>query len=284
MKNPPIGVFDSGVGGLTVLKEIQRALPGESTLYLGDSRRAPYGSLPPDRIIRFTMEAMDYLHVTGVKAVVIACNSATSVALEAAKLRLDVPVLGVIDPTARRVAVGASSGIGVIGTEATIRSGAYARAIKQINPEARVVQQACPALAGLVEQGDLDGVPTALAIATYLMPILEARVGTLVLGCTHYPFLRSAIQRILGEGVRLVESGPPLAADLLEMMDSGRLARAAGGVPVHRLTTTGDAGSFQRLASMLWPGEALKIEEVDIAVTNDLSPEPAPQPLFFPAS
>lgn len=284
MNNKPIGVFDSGVGGLTVLKEIQRALPAESTLYLGDSRRAPYGSLSLEQIIRYTLEALDYLNATGVKVIVIACNSATSAALEAAKPRYGLPVLGVIEPTARRVAAGVPRRIGVIGTEATIRGGAYSRAIRLINPEAVVLQQACPALAGLVEEGQLDGVRTALALATYLVPIRQARVDTLVLGCTHYPFLRSAIQRILGPRVSLVESGPPLAADLSELMDSGLLARASGGPPVHRLATTGDAASFQRLASTLWPGESLIIEEVDIAVTHDFAPEPALEPLLFPAS
>jgi glutamate racemase len=172
----------------------------------------------------------------------------------------------------------------VIGTEATIRSGAYAAAIKRINPRATVVQQACPALAGLVEGGHLDGVRTALALATYLPPVQRARVGTLVLGCTHYPFLRSAIQRILGPEVALVESGPPLAADLSEMIVSGRLAPATALHPVHRFTTTGEAGSFQRLATMLWQGEKLEIEEVDIAVTHDVTAKPTHQPLLFPAS
>ena len=269
MNDLPIGVFDSGVGGLTVLNEIHRSLPAESTIYLGDSRRAPYGSRSPEDIIRFTVGALDHLRGLGVKALVLACNSATSVALDAATQRYDLPVVGVIEPTARLVSSVPSARIGVIGTAATIGSGAYSRAIRSFNPSAEVVERACPRLAGLVEDGQIDTVRTALTLAADLMPLRRPPVDILVLGCTHYPFLRGPIARLLGPTVRLVESGPPLVAALAALMDSGRLARTEAATPSHRWLTTGDAEAFRRLASLLWPGKSLTIEETDIEVSNE---------------
>ncbi len=261
-----IGVFDSGVGGLTVLRELRKVLPRESTIYLGDNARAPYGSLPPGRIRRYTLECLDYLYAEGVKALVIACNSATTAALETARERYDLPVIGVVEATAKTAAETARARVGVVGTRATVRSGSYPRAIAARNPRLRLFQQPCPRLASLVEAGEFATPRTEMVLEGYLRPLRDQGVDSLVLGCTHYGFLRPLIERLMGPEVSLVECGPSVAASLVSLMDEGTLERADGEVPVHRLLTTGQAEAFRRVASTLWPEGLPQVEEVEIEV------------------
>lgn len=263
-----IGVFDSGVGGLTVLRELQRALPWESTIYLGDSARVPYGGLPPEIISRYTLECLDYLYDQGVKALVLACNSATAAALEPAQASFPVPVIGVIDATARTVAASGRARVGVLGTEATVASGEYLRAILSHREGLDVLQQACPRLAGQVEAGELATRKTEMLLEGYLRPLREQGIDTLVLGCTHYGFLRPLIQRLMGSDVQLVECGPSVAATLAALMAEGSVDGAEGGQPVHRLLTTGEAEAFRRVASTLWPEGLPEIEEVTVGVAD----------------
>ncbi len=267
MNSGAIGVFDSGVGGLTVLKEIGRLLPMESLIYLGDNRRVPYGQLPMGTIREYALEGLDHLYEQGVKALVIACNTATVAALDAARKRYDVPVIGVIQPTAAAAAE-RNGAIGVMATTATARSGEYERVIVGAAPDRVVVQQACPLLASFVEAGELAGARVEAVVARYLEPLREARIGTLVLGCTHFPFLRPVIERTIGPDVTIIESGPSVALRLQELMRSGVVERS-NGPGLRSLATTGDPASFHRLATLLWPDESLTIEKVDIGVLHE---------------
>ncbi len=261
-----IGVFDSGVGGLTVLRELQRALPQESTIYLGDSARVPYGGRPAETVRQFTLECLGYLYNQGVKALVIACNSATAAALEAARETFPVPVVGVIEATAGTAALSGRSRLGVLGTEITVASGEYPRAIRRRNPGLAVLQQACPRLADRVEAGEFDAPRTRMMLEGYLRPLLEQGIDSLVLGCTHYGFLRPLIRELVGPQVDLVECGPSVVADLARMMEEGSVERGEESSPTHRLLTTGDSAAFQRVASYLWPEGLPEIERVAVGV------------------
>ncbi|MGE5618594.1 MAG: glutamate racemase [Sphingomonadaceae bacterium] len=264
----PIGVFDSGVGGLTVLRELMRVLPRESTVYLGDNARLPYGGQPVETIRRYTLECLDHLYRRGVKALVIACNSATTAALEAAQERYDVPVVGVVEATARTAARLARSRVGVMATPATVRGGIYARTVMECNPSLEVLQQPCPRLASLVEAGELTSNRTRKVLAGYLSPLLEKGIDCLVLGCTHYGYLRPIIEELAGPDVGLVECAPPTVASLQKTFDEGALERSSAASPSHRLCTTGTAEAFGRAASALWPGALPEIEEVTVEVDH----------------
>jgi glutamate racemase len=209
----PIGVFDSGVGGLTVVRELMRQLPEESLVYFGDTARVPYGNKSPETVRRYAREILDYLLLRGVKMIVVACNTVSSHALEELASASPVPVEGVIEPGAR-AALRASRGgaIGVIGTTGTVQSGAYARAIRLHAPDARVVQRACPLFVPLVEEGWLDHPVTRLVAREYLDPLREQGVDTVVLGCTHYPLLKPLLAEALGPGIRLIDSAEETAA------------------------------------------------------------------------
>ena len=284
----PIGVFDSGVGGLTVLREIIRRTPHESLTYLGDNARAPYGTRPDAEVRRFSIECLDRLVDGDVKALVVACNTSTAVALGEYRRRYDIPVLGVIRPGAQAAALATRTRrVGVIATPATIRSHAYFDAIKEENPAVEVYEHATPALVPLVEAGILAGDVAVAAVAEALGPLLgrrdehgefihplppSARIDTLLLGCTHYPLLRSIIQAAVGETVAIVDSATATAGALAELLSVNGLeapgtsrgtaadAGAAGhdapvlrAVPaIHRLLTTGNLVSFQALVDRLF--------------------------------
>ncbi len=229
-RSDPVGVFDSGIGGLTVVNEIIRQLPNESLIYFGDTARVPYGPKSPDTVRRYSREIAHFLRGEGVKAIVVACNTATAHALSALREEMDVPVIGVVQPGARaavdatRDADGAESHghIGVIGTSGTIASGAYERAIHSLDPDVCVTARACPLFVPLVEEGWTEHEAASLIAREYLAPFMDAHIDTLVLGCTHYPLLASLIQRSVGPGVRLIDSAAETAAE------TGRVLRAAG--------------------------------------------------------
>ena len=208
----PIGVFDSGVGGLTVLRTLRRRLPGERLLYVGDTARVPYGTKSPEAVLRYSREIVAFLETRRVKLVVIACNTASALALPHLVRDGRIPVIGVIEPGARAAAQASRSGrIGVLGTPATIRSGAYARAIRRHRPAARVYSQACPLFVPLVEEGWRNGSVVESVARRYLAPLRRARVDTVILGCTHYPALRGVIQKVMGSGVTLIDSAEAVA-------------------------------------------------------------------------
>src|SRR5688572_27764858 len=213
MNRAPIGIFDSGIGGLTVARAIYERLPGESTIYFGDTARVPYGPKSPDTVRRYSLEILRWLLDQGVKAVVIACNTSTAHALDALQAESPVPVIGVIEPGARAAAAASRGGpVGVIGTAGTIASNAYAKAIRRARPNARVEQRACPLFVPLVEEGWFEHPAAELIAREYLGPLHDAGVDALVLGCTHYPLLKPLLQRVMGAGVRLIDSGEETAS------------------------------------------------------------------------
>jgi glutamate racemase len=256
----PIGVFDSGVGGLTVLSEVHRRLPGETTVYLGDNARTPYGPRPADEVRRFTAEGVRWLLDQDIKLLVLACNTATSQALPLARELSPVPVLGVVRPGAVTAAAATRVGhVGVIATAGTVRSGAYPAAISEADPRLAVTQQACPDLVPLVEAGLLEAPETETAVRGYLAELRgrDGQIDTLLLGCTHYPLLRPLIEREAGTSVAVVDSAFTTALAAEDLLDAlGSRAPAGGAVPAHRVATTGDVDAFRAVAERLF-GDAL---------------------------
>ena len=244
----PIGVFDSGIGGLTVVREMIRQLPHESIIYFGDTARVPYGPKSPDTVRRYSREITTVLIDEGVKAVVVACNTATAHALPMLRDELTVPVVGVVEPGARAaLAASRGGGIGVIGTKGTIASGAYERAIRALAPDARITARACPLFVPVVEEGWIDAEATAIIAREYLSPLAAAHVDTLVLGCTHYPLLKPLISRILGGDVQLIDSARETAAEIGRVLEAERLRAGGAGAPRHRFIASDAPQQFFEL-------------------------------------
>jgi glutamate racemase len=265
----PIGVFDSGVGGLTVLSELHRRLPDETTIYLGDNARTPYGPRPADEVRAFTREGIGWLLDQDVKLLVLACNTATSHALPMVRDLAPVPVLGVVRPGAVAAAASTRHGhVGVIATAGTVASGAYVAAIAEADPRLVIEQQACPDLVPLVESGRLEGAETERAVGGYLSDLLgrDGEIDTLLLGCTHYPLLRPVIERTVGERIAVVDSAFTTALAAEDLLDAlGTRTPAAGVAPAHRVATTGDVAAFRTVAQRLF-GDALpRVEAADLA-------------------
>ena len=240
----PIGIFDSGFGGLTVARAVIDQLPHESVLYLGDTARQPYGPKPIGEVREYALECLDHLVEQGVKMLVIACNSASAAMLRDARERYDVPVVEVILPATRRAVAGSRTGrIGVICTRATAESMAYEDAFAAA-PHVELTTQACPRFVDFVEKGITSG-PEIQAVAhEYLDPLVSAGVDTLILGCTHYPLLTGVISYVVGDQVTLVSSAEECAKDVYRVLVQRDLEAAAGAVPVHRFLTTGQPSEF----------------------------------------
>ena len=260
-KAAPIGVFDSGLGGLTVAHAIMQQLPGESLIYFGDTARVPYGPKSPETVRRYSHEIAAFLLAQGVKAIVVACNTATAHALPMLEAELDVPVIGVVGPGARAAVRATKSGhIGVIGTEGTIKSGAYVRAIHEQAPQAVVTALACPLLVPLVEEGWTESEVTRLIAAEYLRPFASEVVDTLVLGCTHYPLLKRVIGETIGRSVRLIDSAEETAADTRRMLTEHDLVSAASE-GTYRFIASDDPQQFLALGQRFF-GDALERVEI----------------------
>lgn len=219
MDNRPIGVFDSGIGGLTVVKEVLEQLPNESIIYLGDTARVPYGTRGKEIIKKFSLELTNFLLKRKVKFLVVACNTISATCLEEIEKASPVPVLGVIEPAASEAAKNTKTGkIGVIGTQATISSKVYEKEIKKINPKIKILTQACPLFVPLAEEGLIDEKATELIAQKYLKVFKNNKIDTLILGCTHYPVLKKVIQKVVGKKVRLIDSAKPTALKLKEIL------------------------------------------------------------------
>ncbi|MDD5044650.1 MAG: glutamate racemase [Candidatus Omnitrophica bacterium] len=229
MKNRPIGIFDSGIGGLTVVKEVMRHLPSEDIIYFGDTARVPYGIKSNETVIRFSIENILFLLKSNVKLICVACNTVSSVALPVIKNHFKVPIVGVISPGARE-AVYASQNkrIGVIGTRATIRSCAYENEIKGLEPAAVVKVQACPLFVPLVEEGWFEGGVVRSIAEAYLAPLKASRVDTVILGCTHYPLLKPVIKKVMGDNTVLIDSAKQVATEVKEILASEGLLNKQG--------------------------------------------------------
>lgn len=255
----PIGIFDSGVGGLTVFRSLRRALPAERLVYFGDTARVPYGSKTREAVRRFSLEIGRFLCRRRIKLLVVACNSASALALEALKRRLPVPVVGVIEPAARAAARLTRSGaVGVIGTEATVASRAYPRALARARPGLKVFSAACPLLVPLVEEGWLDDPVTDEVARRYLRPLLARRVDALILGCTHYPLLKGILARRAGPRVRLVDSGEEAGAEVRDALARLGLLRRSGKGGEEFYVTDGTA-RFGRLAGRILGRPAARV-------------------------
>ena len=239
----PIGVFDSGIGGLTVVKALRELLPNENIFYLGDTARVPYGNKSAETVERYALELAKMLIAENAKLIVVACNTVSSVAIPKLRTSVSVPVIGVIEPGANAaIAMTRNRHVGVIGTRATIRSGAYESALRALNIHVRVTSIACPLLVPLIEEGLLDDKLTDLTIERYLNPMAADGIDTLVLGCTHYPLLTRAIARSLGDKIQIVDSAMNCARAVKDLLDRQSLATtsAAGGRLDIALTDTAD--------------------------------------------
>jgi glutamate racemase len=265
----PIGIFDSGVGGLTVARAVRDQLPNESILYVGDTAHSPYGPKPIAEVRAHSLEVLDFLVDQGVKLLVIACNTASAAMLRDARERYRVPVIEVIQPAVRRAVVATKTGrVGVIGTAGTVNSRAYEDAFAAA-PSLELFTQACPRFVEFVEQGVTSGDELLETTTRYLRPLRDARVDTLVLGCTHYPFLKGAISYVMGEGVTLVSSDVETANDVYRVLVEDGLERTARSAPTLRYEATGtDTDAFLRLAHRLAGPEVSRVDVVQTGVID----------------
>ena len=276
----PIGFFDSGVGGLTVLREVLRRSPGESTIYFGDNARAPYGPRADEEVVRFSLQCLDVLASRDVKAIVVACNTSSAVALPTMRARYDVPIVGVVRPGATAAALATRTRrVGVIATQATVRSHAYFQAIKDENPFVEVYEHATPTFVPLVEAGQLDGDEVRARVAAALAPLLgdrsdgeyvfplpaDERIDTLLLGCTHYPLLAAVIAEVVGPDVAVIDSATATASTLAGLLEVNGLEAPDDRPAEHTQLTTGDVAAFERTARRLFGDLVPSVDPVVVA-------------------
>lgn len=265
MNDEPIGIFDSGVGGLTVVREIIDHLPNEHVIYLGDTARFPYGPREANQLRSFVFEIIEFLMERGVKFIVIACNSSSAAALRSAQECFDIPIVGVIEPGARAaVQVTKNRRIGVIGTQATIESRAYSQAIRSFDAGAKVYSKVCAPFADLVEKGEVDSLEARRTVEEYLKPLIEARVDTLILGCTHYPLLSKVIAEVIGGEVELISSAKEVATEVEEIL-SRRGHLRQDGPAEYSFISTGDAGKFLESGKGFLGSEIEEVEQISLA-------------------
>lgn len=260
----PIGVFDSGVGGLTVAREIMRQIPNENIIYFGDTARVPYGSKSKSTIIRYSKQIVEFLCTKKVKAIVIACNTASSFALEAVQKEVDIPVIGVIQPGAKTaVQTTKNNKIGVIGTVGTINSDIYTTTIAQLNSEIEVIGKACPLFAPLVEEGWLEDPVTYAVAERYLNELKQYHIDTLVLGCTHYPLIRHTVQKIMGRDVTLVNPAYETAKYLKQVLLENDI-QSDTTITNHKFFVSDGAEKFNAFANTILPCEVEETRDINI--------------------
>ncbi|MDR1695087.1 MAG: glutamate racemase [Endomicrobium sp.] len=261
LKNKPIGIFDSGLGGLTVMSEINKTLPGESIIYFGDTARVPYGSKSKDAIIGFSKEIAGFLVKKGVKMIVVACNTASALALSELKKNLNIPVIGVIEPGAQ-TALSATKNkkIGIIGTEGTVKSGAYPKAINKIS-KASVYQQACPLFVPLAEEGWTENQLTDAVVKYYLKPLLDKKIDTLVLGCTHYPLLKNAIKKISGKNITLIDSAKATARKVKNVLTKRDMLADKNSSKKLGFFVSDNPEKFKKIGSRFFSGKIARVKK-----------------------
>lgn len=266
-KGAPVGVFDSGVGGLTVVREIIRQLPDENIVYFGDTARVPYGSKSPKTVIRFSEQIIRFLKTKQVKAIVIACNTASALALDTVRDKFDVPILGVVSPGARAaVAVTQKQKIGVVGTDATVRSGVYTQVIHRMDPQIQVIEKACPLFVPLVEEGFKEHVVTQEIIEYYLESLRATDIDAMILGCTHYPLLRSRIRAYMGEEIQIVNPAYETAADLKALLKEQNMDNDSTDASGSRYEfyVSDKAEKFRQFANTVMPFDVPETNVVNI--------------------
>lgn len=263
----PIGVFDSGVGGLTVAREIMRQLPSENLVYFGDTARVPYGSKSKNNIIRYSRQIINFLRTKEVKAIVIACNTASALALDVVREESDIPIIGVVEPGARAArAVTKTGKIGYIGTEATVQSAMYEKIIHSVAPDVSVVGKACPLFVPLVEEGFAKHQVSDEIIDYYLASVKDSDIDSLILGCTHYPLLRSKIREYMGDKIVLVNPAYETAMDLKHLLEErGMMNRNASEEwPSYSFYVSDAADKFKRFANSILPYDIETIQQINI--------------------
>ncbi|MDZ4861359.1 MAG: glutamate racemase [Candidatus Hydrogenedentes bacterium] len=261
----PLGIFDSGMGGLTVLRQVAARVPSESIIYLGDTARVPYGNKSADSVVRYARSCADVLMGRGIKMLVVACNTASAYALDMLRRELPIPVLGVIEPGAKRAIAATRSGnIGVIGTAGTIKSGQYQAVLREYGPNIQVFTKPCPLFVPLAEEGWTDGeVPMAVA-RTYLAELCEKGIDTLVLGCTHYPLLKDVIATAAGQDVILVDSAEATAESVADVLNAQHAANSGAARGTRSFLVTDAPDSFVRVGCRFLGEEINDVEWVDI--------------------
>lgn len=265
MRENAIGVFDSGVGGLTVAREIMNQLPNENIVYFGDTARVPYGSKSKDTIVTFSRQIVQFLKTKNVKAIVIACNTASALALETLEREIDIPIIGVIEPGARTAArTTKNNKIGIIGTVGTVNSGIYAQILREIKPEALVYSKACPLFCPLVEENWLYDSVTIEIAERYLGELRDYGVDSLVLGCTHYPMLRHTIQKVMGDEVKLVNPAYETALELKRVLEEHNLTKQKWEANEHQFYVSDGADKFKAFANSILPCEVVAIDDINI--------------------
>jgi len=261
VQSSPIGVFDSGLGGLTVARALFDLVPEEAVIYFGDTGRFPYGPKPREEVMKYALEISELLLERGAKMLVVACNTAAAVALDELRARHDVPVIGVVEPALRAVAKARFTRVGVIGTVGTIASGAYQRAAAALDPPVEVVCQACPGFVEFVEAGDVDSDQVYVLAERLLAPVAAAGVDALVLGCTHYPLLARTISTIMGRSVTLVSSADETAFEVRSVLAATGMSSGPREQPVQRdFVTSGDPATFRRLGARFLGPEVTTVE------------------------
>lgn len=266
-RNAPIGVFDSGVGGLTVAREIMRQMPDERMIYFGDTARVPYGNKSQETVIRYSRQIIRFLQKQEVKAIVIACNTATACALETVEKSLDIPIIGVIRAGAKAAVDGTKNGkIGIIGTEATIRSGVYTEIMYKMNPAIEVTGKPCPLFVPLVEEGLLHDSVTDEIASRYLSCLKGKYIDTLVMGCTHYPLLRSTLKRIMGDDVTLINPAYETALELKDLLEKDDITCVPGAADAekYRFFVSDMAEKFTDFATSILPYDVTETRKINI--------------------
>ena len=261
----PIGVFDSGVGGLTVAREISRQLPYENIVYFGDTARVPYGSKSQNTIIRFSEQIIRFLRTKQVKAIVIACNTASALALDAVKDEFDLPIIGVVIPGARAAVEATTNGkVGVVGTEATVQSGMYTKVIQGMNPKIEVIEKACPLFVPLVEEGFKEHIVTREIIEYYLESMRNTDIDAMILGCTHYPLLRSKIREYMGDKIQIVNPAYETAMDLKRLLEEMANDETTEHHSEYSFYVSDAAEKFRKFANTVMPFDVPTTNVVNI--------------------
>lgn len=260
-----IGIFDSGIGGLTVFKEIVAKLPDENIIYLGDTARVPYGIRSAETVTRYSFENTNFLLSQEIKMLVVACNTATAISLEAVKKEFPLPVIGVLEPGARAaVAATKTRKVGVIGTEATITSNAYEKAIKRLSPDVEVTSLACPLFVQLAEEGWTDNDVAELIAGKYLAPFRKTGIDALVLGCTHYPLLKAVISKVVGPGITLIDSATETAKDVAEVLEKLNWRGSGKGEGIRKFYVTDTPARFEKIGKRFLGASQLRAEQVKV--------------------
>ncbi|MFZ1291469.1 MAG: glutamate racemase [Melioribacteraceae bacterium] len=264
-KTNPIGIFDSGIGGLTVVKSVNTFLPSEKIIYFGDTARVPYGSKSNSTIIEYSIQDAKFLAKKNVKLIIVACNTASSVALDELRNKFDIPIIGMINPGAKAaIKETKNNKIGVIGTETTISNQAYSKVIKSSNPEIEVIEKACPLFVPLAEEGWINHPATKLIAEEYLTDLKNANIDTLILGCTHYPILKDVIQKVIGEKVKLIDSGSAASVEVNEYLEGRGIKNYQHNIGKHEFYVSDVPKKFNLIAERFLGKELEYLEKIDL--------------------